>query len=172
MSQENLAEALGISRQAVSKWEKGLSYPDTGNLLALAELFGVSADELAGLRQQEAAGESASAGEPPEASEPASMEDEAASPPKRRFPRWVPVAAVALAALAVVMIPVTVYMAIRRMETGPVEQVQSAVDEAEEQPDGKDTPERIPRPLEKEIGPFALVWEEADGLGYFRLAQP
>ena len=86
MSQEGLAEVLGISRQAVSKWEKGLSYPDTGNLLALAELFGVSADELAGLRQQEAAGESASAGEPPEASEPASMEDEAASPPKRRFP--------------------------------------------------------------------------------------
>ena len=51
MSQEGLAEVLGISRQAVSKWEKGLSCPDTGNLLALAELFGVSADELAGLRQ-------------------------------------------------------------------------------------------------------------------------
>ena len=42
MSQEDLAEALDISRQAVSKWEKGLSYPDTGNLLALAELFGVT----------------------------------------------------------------------------------------------------------------------------------
>ena len=52
MSQEDLAEALGVSRQAVSKWEKSLSYPDTGNLLSLAELFGESADELAGLRRQ------------------------------------------------------------------------------------------------------------------------
>jgi len=46
MTQEQVAEALGVSRQAVSKWESGSSDPSTGNLLALARLFGVSAEEL------------------------------------------------------------------------------------------------------------------------------
>lgn len=46
MSQEQLGEALGVSRQAVSKWESGASDPSTVNLLALARLYGVSADEL------------------------------------------------------------------------------------------------------------------------------
>ena len=46
MTQEFVAESLGISRQAVSKWENGTSEPTTSNLLALARLFGVSAEEL------------------------------------------------------------------------------------------------------------------------------
>jgi DNA-binding XRE family transcriptional regulator len=46
MTQEFVAEALGVSRQAVSKWENGSSDPSTANLLALAKLFGVSAEEL------------------------------------------------------------------------------------------------------------------------------
>lgn len=46
LSQEQVAEHLGVSRQAVSKWESGLSKPDTENLLALAELFQVSVDEF------------------------------------------------------------------------------------------------------------------------------
>ena len=46
LSQEDVAEALGISRQAVSKWETGRSFPDTENLLKLAALFGVTADAL------------------------------------------------------------------------------------------------------------------------------
>lgn len=41
-SQEELAERLGLSRQAVSKWERAESSPDTGNLIALAKLYGVS----------------------------------------------------------------------------------------------------------------------------------
>ena len=45
-SQEQLAEALGISRQAVSKWERAESSPDTDNLICLAKLYGVSLDEL------------------------------------------------------------------------------------------------------------------------------
>ena len=45
-SQENLAEKLGVSRQAVSKWERSESSPDTDNLIALAQLYGVSLDEL------------------------------------------------------------------------------------------------------------------------------
>lgn len=46
MTQEFVAEHLGVSRQAVSKWESGSSDPSTGNLLALARLYGVSAEEL------------------------------------------------------------------------------------------------------------------------------
>ena len=40
MTQEFVAESLGVSRQAVSKWESGTSDPSTSNLLALAKLFG------------------------------------------------------------------------------------------------------------------------------------
>ena len=46
MTQEFVAESLGVSRQAVSKWESGASDPSTSNLLALAKLYGISADEL------------------------------------------------------------------------------------------------------------------------------
>jgi len=45
-SQESLAEKLGVSRQAVSKWERSESSPDTDNLIALAQLYGVSLDDL------------------------------------------------------------------------------------------------------------------------------
>lgn len=46
MTQEFVAEHLGVSRQAVSKWENGTSDPSTSNLLALAKLYGVDAAEL------------------------------------------------------------------------------------------------------------------------------
>ena len=45
-SQEQLAIELGISRQAVSKWERAESSPDTDNLICLAKLYGISLDEL------------------------------------------------------------------------------------------------------------------------------
>lgn len=46
LSQEALAEKLGISRQAVSKWERAEASPDTDNLILLARLYQVSLDEL------------------------------------------------------------------------------------------------------------------------------
>ena len=46
MTQEFVAEHLGVSRQAVSKWENGTSDPSTSNLLALAKLYSISAEEL------------------------------------------------------------------------------------------------------------------------------
>ena len=46
LSQEALAEQVGVSRQAIGKWESGASDPSTMNLMALAKLFGVSAEEL------------------------------------------------------------------------------------------------------------------------------
>lgn len=46
LSQEQLAEKLNVSRQAVSKWESGTSLPESDKLLAIADFFGVSMDEL------------------------------------------------------------------------------------------------------------------------------
>lgn len=46
LSQENLAESIGISRQAIAKWESGKSYPDINNLIQLSDLFKVSIDSL------------------------------------------------------------------------------------------------------------------------------
>lgn len=46
MSQEELAERLGVSRQAVSKWESGQSSPDVEKIVAASELFGVTTDWL------------------------------------------------------------------------------------------------------------------------------
>ena len=45
-SQEQLADELGVSRQAVSKWERGEASPDTDNLIALARLYSISVDNL------------------------------------------------------------------------------------------------------------------------------
>ena len=47
MTQEDIAEAVGVSRQAVAKWESGETVPDLEKCKLLAELFGVSLDDLA-----------------------------------------------------------------------------------------------------------------------------
>lgn len=46
MTQEFLADRLGVSRQAVSKWEKGQSDPSTTNLIALAKIFDITPEEM------------------------------------------------------------------------------------------------------------------------------
>ncbi len=46
LSQESLAEQIGVSRQAISKWERGEASPDIQNLSALAETFGLTVDEF------------------------------------------------------------------------------------------------------------------------------
>ena len=46
MTQEFVAESLGVSRQAVSKWEQGTSEPSTSNMIALAKPYGVAPEEL------------------------------------------------------------------------------------------------------------------------------
>lgn len=45
-SQEDLSEKIGVSRQAISKWERGESSPDTDNLIELARLYNITIDEL------------------------------------------------------------------------------------------------------------------------------
>lgn len=72
LSQEALAEALDVSRQAVAKWERGASLPSMANLLALSRVSGVPLSELTGMPQEAEpvpAGQNAS-GVPAQASQP------------------------------------------------------------------------------------------------------
>ena len=46
LSQEQLAEILGISRQAISKWESGSAYPEMEKIIQLCEKFNVNIDDL------------------------------------------------------------------------------------------------------------------------------
>ena len=62
-SQEELAQQINVSRQALSKWESGASIADTENVIALSRLFGVSTDYLL-LEESEAAGASVAAAVP------------------------------------------------------------------------------------------------------------
>ena len=48
LSQEALAEKIGVSRQAISKWERGEASPDTENLLSLSKIYCVSLDDILG----------------------------------------------------------------------------------------------------------------------------
>lgn len=71
LSQEELADKLNVSRQAVSKWERGEASPDTDNLIALAKLYNITIDELINENLQEQPQKDATAKEyaPPEITE-------------------------------------------------------------------------------------------------------
>ncbi len=53
-TQEQLAELLGVSRQAVSKWESDIAYPETDKLIKLSDMYGCSLDYLIKDKQEEA----------------------------------------------------------------------------------------------------------------------
>ena len=57
MTQLDLAEKMGVTDKAVSKWERDLSYPDVNSLPKLAKLFGMSVDELMQLKTESAQNE-------------------------------------------------------------------------------------------------------------------
>ena len=69
LSQEELAAQVGVSRQAVSKWELGDAVPEVGKLLALAKAFGVTTDWL--LSEEDPAPEEGSSPDPAGAPPPA-----------------------------------------------------------------------------------------------------
>lgn len=46
LSQNDLAEKLNVSRQAISRWEQGLAMPSSDNLIYLSRLYGITLDEL------------------------------------------------------------------------------------------------------------------------------
>lgn len=74
LSQEELAAQVGVSRQAVSKWELGEAAPDIGKLLALAKAFGVTTDHLL------------NDGEEPERAAPPPRENPVPPPPPQSAP--------------------------------------------------------------------------------------
>ncbi len=59
MTQEDVAEKVGVSRQAVAKWESGETSPDINSCVVLAEIFGVSLDDLVNWQNDENLGLSA-----------------------------------------------------------------------------------------------------------------
>lgn len=145
LSQEALAERVGISRQAVSKWEKGQSFPDTGNLLVLAELLGVSADELAGLRREA----------PEAAPEPAAVP---APPRQRRVWLWALLAVVLLVlALGIWLVPYLLFVVNTREP--PLD------DPAAEPPVIQ---EGAGWPAVRDTGEFALIWQGEEGWEFLR----
>ena len=79
LSQEELAEKLGVSRQAVSKWERSEASPDTDNLIALAKIYDLTLDELIFGEREENNKEAdeSSAEETNEASDNEASDDEA-----------------------------------------------------------------------------------------------
>lgn len=122
-SQEELAEKLGVSRQAVSKWESAQAIPDLGRVLAMADLFSVTTDYL--LRDEN------------EAPTPATMEDSAPDSNVRRVSMEEANAFLALCrkqaptrALAVslcVLSPIPLLMILSRTGEGPAAGVGSII---------------------------------------------
>lgn len=75
LSQEELAERIGVSRQAVSKWELGDALPEVDKLLTLARTFGVTTDELLSPEPPKADPTSSQAPQQPTSSQPKSTVD-------------------------------------------------------------------------------------------------
>ena len=78
LSQEELAERLNVSRQAVSKWENGAAQPELSKLVELSRLYGVSVDELLSLEEAEKG--DAKAASSVDASAPAPAQETLAAP--------------------------------------------------------------------------------------------
>lgn len=101
LSQEALAEKLGISRQAVSKWERAEASPDTDNLIMLARLYNISLDELLRIEEEAANGTAAEALVAANAAEEPVMIIEEPRKIDYGFLRHFPIAAVTAAAYVI-----------------------------------------------------------------------
>ena len=88
LSQEKLAELVGVSRQAVSKWEVGDAIPDTDKLIPLARALGISVDELLGNVPEEEEAREESTEPPLTGSYDASWEENAVFQPMEKQPGW------------------------------------------------------------------------------------
>lgn len=107
MSQEELAEKLGVSRQAVSKWESGTTQPELSKLIELSKLYSVSVDELLSLEHAKEQQDSTPAAPAAEGASQDTAEDASAAKPDFRtfciqHKKIIGGAAVALAALIAV----------------------------------------------------------------------
>ena len=94
LSQESLGERLGVSRQAVSKWEADTSVPELENLIAMSRIFGVTIGALLGVETPEeapetegAASEETEAGTAPAGCRRRAKTSKASASPARARPR-------------------------------------------------------------------------------------
>ena len=145
LSQEALGECLGVSRQAVSKWETDAATPDMENLLALARIFQISVAELTETAEEPAT-------ESPRAS------DEAFPAPHHRFRSvfW-PVVCGVLAVLLVGTLALTVWL--NPPTVDPSENPVESPPPPEEIIPDSETTSPTPAPQTD----FALLWYGADG---------
>lgn len=97
LTQEELADKIGVTRQSISKWERGVISPSAINLIALGKLYGISLDVLVD-------------GEPP------AVEQEEATPRKKHLPLKIMGAAAAAALVLLVSAPsvVTIVSAVAK----------------------------------------------------------
>ena len=149
LSQEALGEHLGVSRQAVSKWETDAASPDVENLLALARIFGVSVAELS---------------ETPELSPNGSS----TAPPSRHFSPLVRFAfAFGCAMILTISLLLWLYWLEHKGESsGPPPQPPAATIGSPETP-ALQNHESITAPVAAPKTDFALLWYGSDGNGEF-----
>lgn len=77
LSQEKLAEQLGVSRQSVSKWEQGYAVPSSDNVLELSKLYGISADDILNCEAPKATADEKEEASKPQKSQQAEVHDDA-----------------------------------------------------------------------------------------------
>lgn len=104
LSQEALANKLGVSRQAVSRWECGETLPDTENLIALADLFEVSLDELVKGPGSEHEPVPEPESEPVSEPEPEKPTEPSPATPAEQRPPWLRRAGIALIFIGIALI--------------------------------------------------------------------
>ena len=139
LSQEGLGDRLGVSRQAVSKWEADAAVPDTDKLIALSRLFGVTLNQLLRVEDPPEAG-----GEAPEEERPAPEE----APPVRR---GLGVRGAALLAVVCLLAGAAAGAGAALMALGGLEERVAALEETASAPDP---------------GELAASWELSAGQSY------
>lgn len=118
LSQEGLAARLGVSRQSVSKWEQGLSFPETEKLIELSSMMGVTIDSL--LKDDTQAPPPEEPAAPPE-TPPAPAEPEQPQPPAqepsagKRWEKWLAIG------LIVLLAAVAIWQLSRKSASDPYE---------------------------------------------------
>lgn len=108
LSQQELADRLYVSRQAVSRWESGESMPTVENLLYLSELYGVTVDYLLKGDAAQPGKEAPPAAPPPEPAR-AQPPEAPAETPARRARRWEWIALAACAVAILVLLALYIF---------------------------------------------------------------
>lgn len=131
LTQLELAEAVNVSRQAVSKWESGGGIPSTENLLGLSELYGVPVDYLLNEEEREPKNGNNSKGKtgnsPDPATEDGEKTQEKSKKGKKSFLIWV----VIVLAFLILAGSLACFFANKNKETHSLEQIQGEEVETE-----------------------------------------